>query len=572
MYCRVLALDFDGTSTTDGNLCPAIAAAACAARARGITVLLVTGRVCEELRALCPDLSFVDAVVAENGAVIWFPALDRTIQLGAAPPQAVLGELRSRHVSFHAGDVVVGTSAFHAGDVLDMVRCFALDSQLVFNRGSVMLLPSGVNKAAGIRRALAELGRSEHNLIAFGDAENDLPMFAAAELAVTVRGASEAVVARADACTTQRDGAGVAEFILRLLRLDGRAPTPDRRRVVLGRCADGAPVHLPASGTNVMLIGDPHSGKSWLAGLLAEQLLEQEYLLCIIDPEGEYLPLSRRPRTLLLGGSVALPEPTGVSDLLASEPISLVLSLAGRSVEGQRHWVATTLPLLQRQSAATGVPHWTLIDEAHCFFPRGGSAECGSLDGPMNFVFATYRPSLVSSAVHDAIGAYLITSTTMEEERYFLTTMLQAKGPRDLSPSQVLEQLEARHAGLLTLGPNGSRWQVFTPGRRLTGHAHHARKYADGHLPEEQAFRFLHNGTVLAVARNLRDFHRGIRSVSIESLRHHLLSGDFSRWSAYVVGDEQLSRGLRRIESTVRCGATINRGEILAEIESEYRI
>lgn len=40
------------------------------------------------------------------------------------------------------------------------------DGQLIFNRGALMLLPSGINKGVGVRRALNELGRSERNLIA----------------------------------------------------------------------------------------------------------------------------------------------------------------------------------------------------------------------------------------------------------------------------------------------------------------------------------------------------------------------------------------------------------------------
>ncbi len=40
---------------------------------RGITVLLVTGRILDELRRVAGDLHFVDGVVAENGAVVHFP-------------------------------------------------------------------------------------------------------------------------------------------------------------------------------------------------------------------------------------------------------------------------------------------------------------------------------------------------------------------------------------------------------------------------------------------------------------------------------------------------------------------
>jgi len=55
-------------------------------------------------------------------------------------------------------------------------------------------------------------------------------------------------------------------------------------------------------------------------------------------------------------------------------------------------------------------------------------------------------------------------------------------------------------------------------------------------------------------------------------LRHHLLAGDFSRWVGDVIGDQQLARGLRKLERTMPAGATPNRAEILAHIEDHYLI
>jgi hydroxymethylpyrimidine pyrophosphatase-like HAD family hydrolase len=47
-------------------------------------VLLVTGRMIQELRRVVGDLHFVDGIVAENGAVIHFPQSGHTTTL--APP------------------------------------------------------------------------------------------------------------------------------------------------------------------------------------------------------------------------------------------------------------------------------------------------------------------------------------------------------------------------------------------------------------------------------------------------------------------------------------------------------
>jgi hypothetical protein len=80
MKFSVLALDFDGTiakaDTLDGDVREAIAAL----RGLGIVVILVTGRILEDLRRVTGGLHFVDAVVAENGAVVEFPASGYTMR------------------------------------------------------------------------------------------------------------------------------------------------------------------------------------------------------------------------------------------------------------------------------------------------------------------------------------------------------------------------------------------------------------------------------------------------------------------------------------------------------------
>jgi len=46
-----------------------------------------------------------------------------------------------------------------------------------------------------------------------------------------------------------------------------------RRRVLLGQRHDGTPVGLAVRGRTVVIAGEPGTGKSWIAGLVAEQLI-----------------------------------------------------------------------------------------------------------------------------------------------------------------------------------------------------------------------------------------------------------------------------------------------------------
>ncbi len=240
MYCRAIACDYDGTGASDGHLAPEVAEALHAAHDAGIVTLLVTGRVLDDLRAARVDFSAFDAVVAENGAVAWLRESDRTIVLATPPSEQLLGRLRGARVPFRAGAVIAGTWDTHVPELYAVIRDTGADLQLVFNRSAVMLLPSAINKAVGTQRALDALGRSPRNLIAFGDAENDLPLFALAELAVAARGAVPAVAAAADDQMRLPGAAGVADWVRRLLERGGRMPTAGRRAIELGS-GDGTP-------------------------------------------------------------------------------------------------------------------------------------------------------------------------------------------------------------------------------------------------------------------------------------------------------------------------------------------
>ena len=573
MYCRVIACDFDGTGAAEGHMAPEVAAALAQARSEGYVTLLVTGRVLEDIQSMCSDHSVFDAVIAENGAVIWLCGARRIITLGAPPPDRFLGELRRRGVPFHTGAVIVGTWERHAAEVLELIRSFGIDSQIIFNRASLMLLPSGINKAVGVRRALEELGRSERNLVAFGDAENDIPLLAAAEVGVAVRDSVEGLLAQADDRLSQRGGAGVAQFIHRIIERNGFVPTPPRRAVLLGNGWDGVAARIPGSGVNVMVCGDPRSGKSWLAGLLAEQVIEQGYRLCILDPEGDYVSLGQRSNTILLGQDIPLPSPGALFRLFRDNSLSFILNLSSLSLNDQATYIECTLSALEAERTISGTPHWVLIDEAHYFF-SDSSANVKCLQRQTgNFILVTYRPSLIADHVYANIGGYLITGSKVEEERYFLTKLFQARGPKGLVSREALMAVDPPRVGFLLESAAGSEWRVFMPRERITEHAHHARKYADTLLTDDKAFYFLHiNGAKNVVARSVTEFYRAIQTVPQSSLRHHLIAGDFSRWFALVLGDEKVASGLRKIEKATPSASLPPREEILAHIEDQYLI
>jgi hydroxymethylpyrimidine pyrophosphatase-like HAD family hydrolase len=217
---RALALDYDGTLARDGRVDDLTLDALRRVRAAGRRLLLVTGRRLERLLELFSQSSLFDRVVAENGALLYDPMTAVSRVLAAPPPGAFVQELSRRGVPFVLGRSVVATVVPHEHAVLDVIRELGLEWHVIFNKGAVMALPSGVTKATGLRVALEELGVAPTQTIGVGDAENDHAFLGLCGLAVAVANAVPSLRAEATLVTRGACGEGVIEVIDQLLKGD----------------------------------------------------------------------------------------------------------------------------------------------------------------------------------------------------------------------------------------------------------------------------------------------------------------------------------------------------------------
>ena len=308
MKFRVLALDYDGTIAQDGRLDSDVRSAIVEARSRGLVVVLVTGRILEDLRRVAGDLSFLDAVVAENGAVLHFPSGTSRL-IGQPAPQNFVSELRRNGIAISVGQCVVEADASAAPQILSVIRNLELPLLLLFNRSRLMVLPQGVSKGVGLRAALSALRLSVHNAIGIGDAENDHDLLAACEVGIAVGWGSRALKESADRVLEGSGPGAVAEYLRQTI---GELRLPPERmgryHLALGTFEDGSPLTFPLRGRNVLIAGDPQSGKSWVAGLACEQMILQGYSVCVIDPEGDYRTLEPLPGVVILGGDDSPPQ------------------------------------------------------------------------------------------------------------------------------------------------------------------------------------------------------------------------------------------------------------------------
>ena len=221
MRYLALASDYDGTLAADGRVNKETVAALERLQKSGRKFILVTGRELDELLQVFKQINLCDLVVAENGALLYAPATREEKLLGTKPPEEFVKKLRDRGVApLSVGRAIVATWRPNETKVFEVIRELRLELQVIFNKDAVMVLPSGVNKASGLKVALDKLGLSPNNVVGIGDAENDRDFLSACRCGVAVANALDILKEQADFVTKSARDAGVVEIIDHLVAND----------------------------------------------------------------------------------------------------------------------------------------------------------------------------------------------------------------------------------------------------------------------------------------------------------------------------------------------------------------
>ncbi|TIX43185.1 MAG: HAD-IIB family hydrolase, partial [Mesorhizobium sp.] len=210
MYFIALATDYDGTLAHDGIVTKKTLSALEQLKKTGRKLILVTGRELPDLKRVFPELALFDKVVAENGALVYTPASEEERTISPSPSADLVAGLKKRGVKpLSVGRSIVATWEPHQATVLDVIKKLGLELEIIFNKGAVMILPSGINKATGLAAALGDLRLSPRNAVGVGDAENDHAFLQACGCSVAVDNALPAVKNTADLVTRGARGKGV---------------------------------------------------------------------------------------------------------------------------------------------------------------------------------------------------------------------------------------------------------------------------------------------------------------------------------------------------------------------------
>ena len=543
MKLSVLALDFDGTIATDAGVDREVRAAIAQARTNGITVLLVTGRILSELRRVAGDLHFVDGVVAENGAVIHYPDSDHTSVLAPRLVEPLVTGLAKEALRFQTGECLIDADAVDGERLLSVIRRLELPYVLVFNRGRVMVMPQGVSKATGLQTALAMLRLSPRNTLAIGDAENDHELLRLSELGAAVKWGSAALRGVADAVVAGESPRDTAAYIRTLsttdhVPLQGRA----RRFLRLGHTEDGQEFALAVKGRNVLVAGDAKSGKSWIAGLLCEQLILHGYCVCVLDPEGDYRSLEALPGVTILGGEDPPPTPRELLRALRYPDRSVVIDLSRLTQDAKIAYIRAALPAVNQMRRRTGLPHRILLDEAHYFLHDAEAQHLLDLERN-GYTIVTFCASRLPPKLLAATEVMIVTCESNHEELDALYRRCQACQTRvdDAAWRKLLCHVGVGQAVALPITEEaGGELRLFNIGRRLTPHVRHREKYVDVPVTEQKGFLFTAPAAP-ARARTLREFVTVLETQPIDRLKGHLQRRDFSRWIGEVFGDRALA-------------------------------
>lgn len=561
MRYQLLASDYDGTLANQGLVSPEIVEKLRALQATGRKIVLVTGREMKDLVLVFPEYKVFDHIVAENGAVIHHTSTGEEKLLGQSPGAEFVRELQRKGVHpLSVGKVIVATWVPHEQAVLDVIKASGSEYQVIFNKGAVMILPPGINKATGLLALLRQLQLSPHNCVGVGDAENDSSLLQAAEAAVAVSNALPALKGMADWVTPSGHGKGVAELIDALI--DNDLSSLDKRMTRhypdLGTLPGGGVFTISPWRSGILVAGVSGGGKTTFTISILESFIRKEYQFCLIDPEGDYLDL---PGATIVGDESSLPPIEEIRQLLKEPRQNLVICTLSVPLHDRPACFMRLLDVLVGLRREYSRPHWLIMDEAHHLVPGPSEITDHFPVDFNNFIVISTSPHALHTSALAKIGMIISIGENAAYPFEQFGQLLQCEVPTEIP--KLAE-------GEICVWERGSSMVPFVvrynqPHQLLQ---RHKKKYAQGDMGDNSFIFTGEERRLHLVANNLMLFLHIAEGVDIETWLYHLYRKDFTNWFRKTIHDEDLARVGEEAEKMK--DASASRRRVLDFIAQKY--
>ncbi len=561
MYIIALATDYDGTLAEDGVVAASTIEALQRFKDTGRRLIMVTGRELPELISIFPQLDLFDRVVAENGALLYDPATQTETPLTDRACPELFEALKARGATpLSMGSCIIATREPYQIAALEEIRKLGLELEIIFNKGAVMVLPSGINKASGLGVALDELRLSPHNVIGVGDAENDHAFLSFCGCSVAVANALPALRDRTHLVMQHPRGRGVAELIDLIISDEGALMPVERHSAIVGRHGE-EDIGIPAFGKTVLIAGRSGIGKSTAATALTEDMAEKGFQFCIFDPEGDYRDLQH---SVCVGDIKSPPAQDEIFALLNDARANVVINTLAIPVQQRPVFFTQVMPQIVAARARLCRPHWLIVDEAHHILPAGREDLVSAL--PYDFgaaILITVHPDTLSAPALKTVGTVIAIGPHAKEAIESFCQRTGRPAPAGMQPPRDDEVLFWRVDA-------GAPFAI-TVRKPQQEHKRHTRKYAEGALSEEESFYFRGPKSKLNLrAQNTTMFLQIAAGVDDATWQHHLRKGEYSEWFRKCIKDSELADEAAAIEQDRKLDAKQSRERIADAVNRRY--
>ncbi|MCK4809115.1 MAG: glycosyltransferase [Candidatus Aenigmarchaeota archaeon] len=186
-------------------------------RKLNIDLILATGRNIRYVKKMCKRFTGWRCIVAENGAVIYFPATKKTITINTYYMTRAKKIIKNLNLpGTMAGKVIVRARAVDEQIIKEKLGKLNEKVSIIKNADEIMIVPINVDKGLGLRIAMRYLNIDMDKTVVIGNGENSQSMFMNPGIKIALFNAAEKLKKLADHVTKNTSTRGMRELIAQI--------------------------------------------------------------------------------------------------------------------------------------------------------------------------------------------------------------------------------------------------------------------------------------------------------------------------------------------------------------------